>query len=68
MTLNKFKSRQYEDFEIVDEDGAKICEIRVKPSGIQWAPKGAKGDTKWYGVTLTKFAEFMVANGKRKKH
>jgi len=64
MSVNKFTPRKFEDFEIVDDKGTKIGEIRVKPSGVLWAPKGAH---RWLGVDLKKFAEFMEQNGKEQK-
>lgn len=64
MSVNEFKPRKYEDHEIVADDGAKVGEIRVKPSGVLWAPKGSH---KWYGVDLQTFANFMENNGKLQK-
>lgn len=64
MSVNKFASRKFEDFEILDENNKKIGEIRVKPSGILWAPKGAQD---WLGVDLKTFAAFMVEKGKKQK-
>lgn len=62
MSVNIFRPRKYEDFEIVDEEsGNKVGEIRIKPSGILWAPKGAH---KWLGVDLKTFADFMAKTGK----
>jgi len=59
--VNSFVSRKFEDFEILGSDKKKVGEIRVKPSGVLWAPKGAQ---KWYGVDLATFAAFMEKNGK----
>ncbi|OHB66645.1 MAG: hypothetical protein A2Y77_16010 [Planctomycetes bacterium RBG_13_62_9] len=64
MSVNQFASRKFEDFEILNADASKIGEIRVKPSGVLWAPKGAH---KWFGVDLKTFADFMETNGKRQK-
>jgi hypothetical protein len=64
MSVNSFASRKFEDFEILDAQGAKVGEIRVKPSGVLWAPKGAH---KWYGVDLKTFADFMEKTGKQQK-
>jgi hypothetical protein len=64
MATNQFNPRKYEDFEILDGDSKKVGEIRVKPSGVLWAPKGSK---RWYGVSLNTFSEFMEANGKVQK-
>jgi hypothetical protein len=64
MSVNNFKPRKFEDFEIVDIDGKAAGGIRVKPSGILWAPKDAKV---WYGVNLAKFSKWMEKNGRRQK-
>ena len=64
MATNQFKPRKYEDHEIVDDTGAKVGDIRVKPSGILWSPKGSHD---WYGIDLKAFAELMEKNGKRQK-
>jgi hypothetical protein len=62
VSVNSFRPRKFEDFEIVDSDGKVVGHIRVKPSGVLWAPSNAKA---WYGVSLKDFAEFMEQNGKR---
>ena len=64
MSVNTFAPRKFEDFEIINGSKGKIGEIRVKASGILWAPKGAHA---WLGVDLDKFAKFMEQNGKAKK-
>jgi len=64
MAVNQFAPRKFEDFEIVDGENQKIGGIRVKPSGVLWAPKGAH---KWFGVDLKTFATFMETNGKEQK-
>ena len=38
------------------ETGAKVGEIRVKPSSILWKPKGAQ---KWHSATLEDFSTWM---------
>jgi hypothetical protein len=63
MSTNRFTSEKYYDHCIVDDDGAVVGHIRVKPSGIHWAPKNSK---KWYGVPLEEFAEWMEVEGRRK--
>ena len=60
---NRFYPEKYYDYRIKDQEGV-VGHIRVKPSGILWAPKGAK---KWYGVRLNKFAAFMEENGTTQK-
>ncbi len=64
MAGNDFKPKKFEDHEIVDAEGKKVGEIRVKPSGILWAPKGSH---EFYGVRLDDFAKFMEAHGTKQK-
>jgi len=64
MSVNEFMPKKYEDFSIVDSGSRVVGHIRVKPSGIHWAPKNGKI---WYGVSLETFAGFMEQNGNRKK-
>jgi len=46
----------------VDEASKVVGHIRVKPSGVLWAPSNAKV---WYGVSLKEFAAFLETNGKK---
>jgi hypothetical protein len=62
VSINQFAPRKFEDFEIVDDDNRRVGFIRVKPSGILWAPKGSQ---KWFGVSLKTFADYMEENGKQ---
>jgi hypothetical protein len=64
MSVNDFRPKKFEDFEIVDDQQHTVGHIRVKPSGVLWAPPNAK---QWYGVSLEDFRIFMEANGKRQK-
>lgn len=64
MSLNNFRPRKFEDHEIVDQNNNVIGHVRVKPSGILWAPSNSKV---WYGVSLNQFAKFIEANGKKQK-
>jgi hypothetical protein len=64
MSVNKFRPRKFEDFEIIGEDDKVVGHVRVKPSGVLWAPTNAK---EWYGVSLTDFAVYMIQNGKKQK-
>lgn len=57
-------SPKFHDFTILDAASSKVGEIRVKPSGVLWAPKGAH---EWYGVDLDTFKNFMETQGKRQK-
>lgn len=61
MAANRFKARELEDFTI-ENDGKVIGHIRVKPSGILWAPRDSK---KWYRISLEDFAAFAEENGTR---
>ena len=61
---NHFDPEKFYDHKIVDDQGAVVGHVRVKPSGILWAPKNAKV---WYGVSLEKFAGFMERDGKIQK-
>ena len=58
---NRFEPEKYHDLKIVTNSCETIGHIRVKPSGVLWAPKNAK---KWYGVDLDAFAAFMEREGK----
>ncbi len=62
MSVNNFRPKKFEDFEIIDDALKVVGHVRVKPSGICWAPSNAKV---WYGVSLTAFAKFMEENGKK---
>jgi hypothetical protein len=62
--VKSFRPRKFEDFEIIDDESKVVGHIRVKPSGVLWAPPKAKV---WYGVSLEDFAAFMEKNGKRQK-
>jgi hypothetical protein len=64
MSVNNFRPRKFEDHEIVDDENLVVGHIRVKPSGILWAPSNSKV---WYGVTLEQFARWIEEDGKRQK-
>jgi hypothetical protein len=64
MAVNSFRPQKYEDFEIIDDNQKVVGHIRVKPSGVLWAPSNAK---EWHGVSLDDFAVYMMKNGKRQK-
>lgn len=61
MSTNAFRTPKFVDHVIQGEDGLVVGKIRVKPSGIGWAPKEGK---KWRRVSLAKFIAFMMANGR----
>lgn len=63
MSVNKFSPEKFYDYKIVDDKNLTVGHIRIKPSGIHWAPKNSK---KWYGVPLEQFATWMEKNGDRK--
>lgn len=64
MSVNSFHPRKYEDHEIVDDQNRVVGHIRVKPSGVLWAPANSKV---WYGVGLRKFSNWIEQAGKRQK-
>lgn len=63
MSTNRFNPEKYHDFTIVDGNDKVVGHLRVKPSGIHWAPKNAK---LWYGVSIEKFGKLMEEYGTRK--
>jgi DNA polymerase III epsilon subunit-like protein len=64
MSINNFRPRKYEDFEIINDQNRVVGHIRIKPSGVCWAPANSK---KWHGISLEEFANFMEENGKVQK-
>jgi hypothetical protein len=64
MSVNNFRPRKFEDFEIVDGANKVVGHVRVKPSGVLWAPANSKV---WYGVSLPTFAAFMQDHGKQQE-
>jgi hypothetical protein len=64
MSVNNFRPRKFEDFEIVDGVQKVVGHIRVKPSGVLWAPANSK---LWYGVSLDQFSKFMESTGRKQK-
>jgi len=67
MAVNTFRPRKFEDHEIVNGRKKVVGHIRVKPSGVLWAPANSK---KWFGMSLERFSTFMQKQGKlqRKSH
>ena len=63
MSVNRFSPEKFYDYKIVDDKNLIVGHIRIKPSGLHWAPKNSK---KWYGVPLAEFAEWIEKNGTRK--
>jgi len=64
MAKNSFRSEKFYDLEIVNDGGEVVGNVRVKPSGVLWAPKGSHF---WYGVPLDDFARFALEHGKKQK-
>lgn len=62
VSVNKFSPRKFEDFEILNKNNHRVGFIRVKPSGVLWAPKGSR---RWFGIDLKTFADYMEKNGKQ---
>ena len=58
-----FRLRNFEDFEIV-ENGQVVGQIRVKPSGVLWSPRGSHS---WFRVSLDQFATFAEERGTKQK-
>jgi hypothetical protein len=56
---NKFRGPESQDFTIVDDDGV-VGHIRVKPSGVLWAPKNSQT---WHRLSLERFAELATKHG-----
>ncbi len=61
---NQFQPSKFHEHRIVTDSGSVVGHIRVKPSGVLWAPKGAKV---WYGLSIEKFGELMQSQGKVQK-
>jgi len=64
MAFKKFKPKNFEDFEILGGDGKKLCDIRIKPSGILCSPKG---EHDWYAMGIAEFIALMKSQGKKQK-
>ena len=64
MATNSFRSQKFYDLEVVTDTGEVVGNVRVKPSGVLWAPKGSHF---WYGLTLAEFAKFALDKGKKQK-
>lgn len=64
MATNSFRPKKFEDHEIVGADGKVVGHVRIKPSGVLWSPPNGKD---WYGISLTKFAQYLESEGKKQK-
>jgi len=60
MAANAFTSQKFVEEEITNPDKGVVGNIRVKPSGILWKPRGAKGATPYYRVPLDKFVTWIT--------
>ena len=54
---NSFRTPVHTDEEILDADGNKLGEIRLKPSSVLWKPKGAH---KYFSVDLDSFTSWIT--------
>lgn len=64
MAKNSFRIPKFVDHVIEGDDGRVFGTLRIKPSGVAWAPADGK---KWRSVGLEKFIAFMEDNGKLKE-
>jgi len=55
--LNKFKTPDHVEETIVNEIGATVGTIRVKPSSLLWKPTGQH---KFYAVSLDRFTSWIT--------
>lgn len=60
MAKNSFRIPKFVDHVIQDEDGLVVGTLRIKPSGVAWAPADGK---KWRSIGLDKFVRFMEEHG-----
>jgi hypothetical protein len=68
MSKNGFVEPKHIEVKIHDENDTVVGTIRVKPNGILWKPKGAKGATPWFSLTLEEFADYAKKNGAKIAH
>lgn len=62
--VNSFSPSKVQDTTIVDNDGKTVGHIRVKPSGVLWAPSNSKV---WYGLSLEQLDAIAKEQGKKQK-
>jgi hypothetical protein len=55
---NRFRWPEFIEETIVDEQGAVVGTLRLKPSSVQWKPSGAH---KFYTVALSAFADWITS-------
>lgn len=54
---NAFRSPEFVEETVVDEDGDVVGSIRIKPSSILWKPKGKH---KFLAVPLDRFVDWIT--------
>jgi hypothetical protein len=64
MSVNSFRTKKFEDFEILDSNSNTVGHVRVKPSGVLWSPKGARF---WYGISINQFDALVQEHGKKQR-
>ena len=64
MAKNSFRTPKFVDHVIEGDDGRVVGTLRIKPSGVSWAPAEGK---KWRSVSLEKFIRCRKENGKMKE-
>lgn len=62
--VNSFSPSKVQDTTIVDSEGKTVGHIRVKPSGVLWAPSNSKV---WYGLSLEQLDALAKEQGKKQK-
>lgn len=62
--VNSFSPSKVQDTTIVDTEGKIVGHIRLKPSGVLWAPSNSKV---WYGLSLDQIDTLAKEQGKKQK-
>lgn len=62
--VNSFSPSKVQDTTIVDTEGKIVGHIRLKPSGVLWAPSNSKV---WYGLSLDQIDALAREQGKKQK-
>jgi len=62
--VNSFSPSKVQDTTIVDTDGKTVGHVRLKPSGVLWAPSNSKV---WYGLSLDQLDDYAKKHGKKQK-
>jgi hypothetical protein len=58
---NRFQPNKFHQHTIVTNSGTVVGHVRIKPSGILWASKGAKV---WRGLSIKAFDNLMEEHGR----